>query len=111
MLLYTIQDDGYELVIYVGQNAKENWDLIKQASQNDIWMHLDNHPSPHVIISLHPKYKLSKKVLNYGASLCKEHSKLKNVWKVGVIYTEVKNVSLGKEVGSVHTKKTSKLII
>ncbi len=37
--------------IFVGESAAENQRLCKNAKQNDEWFHLDNGPSPHVILS------------------------------------------------------------
>ena len=35
---------------WLGKNAQDNWDIIKNAEVNWIWMHLDKFPSGHVII-------------------------------------------------------------
>ena len=40
---------------YVGQTAKENWDLLDKAkseNQNFIWFHLNSFSSPYVIMWL-----------------------------------------------------------
>ena len=36
--------------IYVGRDAKQNWELLENANDNDIWIHLDKLPSCYVII-------------------------------------------------------------
>ena len=100
--------------IKVGQNKNENWDIITQASQNDIWFHVESHPSPHVILSNPTNQdikKISKSLIRECAILCKENSKLKNNNKVSIIYTNIKNVTKGDEVGSVITKKLEKIIV
>ena len=38
------------VVIKIGQNDKENDELIKTANQDYTWCHLDNQPSPHAVI-------------------------------------------------------------
>lgn len=99
MIEYIIQDENIK--IFVGENAKDNWDILDKSNQNDIWLHLNNLSSPHVIInSADP----SKKTLKYAANLCKYHSKYSEVKKLKVIYTSVKNVKKSKEVGSVNVK-------
>lgn len=104
-MLEFLFDDIY--VIYVGESAQDNWDLIDKASQNDLWFHLESFPSPHVIVVINdPKIKTPKSVLKYAAELCHEHSKYKLIKKVKVIWTEIKNVSKADKVGAVHTKKT-----
>ena len=116
MLLFTIFDTkiNKEVTIYVGQSKEENWKLIDMSEQSDIWFHLAEHPSCHVIIrnnDMNKKNVLSSKTIHYAASLCKEHSKLKNFKKIAVIYTNIKYITKGKEIGSVYTKKTKKIIV
>lgn len=116
MLLFTIFDQKIkkDITIYVGQSKEENWKLIDMAKQNDIWFHLADHPSCHVIIDniiTNNKNILSNKTIYFAASLCKEHSKLKNLKKITVIYTQIKYITKGKEIGSVYTKKTKKIIV
>jgi len=111
---YTYFDKNHnkDVIIKVGQTAEENWDLLKKSSQRDIWIHLDNHPSPHVFIEVSSKKGISKDTIRYGATLCKMHSKLKTVsQKVPIIYADVKDVKKGKEVGSVIVKKSNKISV
>lgn len=108
---YEYNYNGKKLTIIVGEKAQENWDIIKKANQKDIWLHLDKHSSPHVIIKYDKKIKINNKIIKYAAELCKTHSKFKNLNKVSVIYTEIKNVKRGTEVGSVTTKNTTKIVV
>jgi predicted ribosome quality control (RQC) complex YloA/Tae2 family protein len=39
-----------EYTIYIGQNKTENWELIDAADSTDIWFHISNHPSCHIIL-------------------------------------------------------------
>jgi predicted ribosome quality control (RQC) complex YloA/Tae2 family protein len=110
---------GQDVFYWVGQHAQDNWDMLDKAEQNDIWFHLDNCPSSHVILKISNLDKKSKKVskqtLIHCAQQCKLHSKFSeissNKHKIKVIYTEVKNVSKADKVGSVYTKKTDSLLI
>jgi predicted ribosome quality control (RQC) complex YloA/Tae2 family protein len=110
--LVDVDNNIYNVVI--GRNKNENWDIISKASQNDIWFHVDSHPSPHVVLSnvldLDIK-KIPKSIIKECAVLCKEYSKLKNNNKVSIIYTYITNVTKGQEVGSVITKKLEKIIV
>ena len=78
--------------IRIGENATDNDQIIKEAHENDVWFHLSSLPSCHVIISCSKKYPLTKQMVNYCASLVKEHGKYKNISKVTISYTEIKNV-------------------
>lgn len=96
------------LDIFVGSNRIENWKLLDNSYDNDIWFHLDNESSPYIILtSCDPKYlndinNIDKSTLIYCANLCKSNSKLKDLTKkVDVIYTTINNLKKGKKSGSV----------
>ncbi|ARF09210.1 protein of unknown function DUF814 [Catovirus CTV1] len=114
MKLFAVYDhqNDIELEIYMGENAKDNWDIIDMSSQNDIWFHLESHPSPHVMLKLPNNIKnISKQTIMFCAAICKQNSKLANSSKISVIYTERKNITKGKNVGSVFTKKVNSVTI
>ncbi len=58
---------GYK--ISIGKNEKGNAKLLKSAKMGDIWMHLKDIPSTHVIIS-NAKKSPPSEVLEFGAKLC-----------------------------------------
>ena len=60
----------------IGENAEENDCLIDQAGPNDIWFHVYNKKSCHVIACLPEKIerKNIKYVVSQGAVLCKQFS-------------------------------------
>ena len=99
--------------IIIGKNAQENWDIIDNASQTDIWFHLDDFPSCHVILVTDSNdiKKFNKQTLIYCASLCKTNSKYATLKKIGVIYTKIHNVKKGDKVGSVITTNTKRIEI
>lgn len=113
MLIFKKLDSklGEDITIYVGQNKEENWKLIDSSHQNNLWFHLADHPSCHVVINCDKKENISKNTIRYAGNLCKEYSNLKYFKKVSVIYTEIKNLKKGKEIGSVYTKKTKRIIL
>lgn len=92
--------------IRIGENAIENWRLIDDSKQNDLWFHVENHPSCHVVLSCESNNNIHKSVINHCAYLCKEGSKLKVNKSVKIIYTEIKNVKKADKIGSVTTKNT-----
>ena len=91
--------------IRVGQNAKENWNLIDSSDPFDVWFHLDNHPSSHVVISQdlasNKDLFYPNQIIGIAADYCKSHSKQKLASKVKVVYTNIENLTTGKDVGSV----------
>jgi len=117
MRQFTIVDDkiNKELEIEMGVDAQDNWDLIDKSEENDIWFHLEDESSPHVVIHVQDDIKkkkdLSKKTIKYAALLCKQNSKMKSERKVSIIYTQIKNVKKDKEIGSVIINESSRIKI
>ena len=101
---YDSAHDNCKYEIKVGESAQENWDLIQTSEQNDVWFHVKNNPSCHVVLTVQPKKGPHKSVINFCAALCKEGSKQKGNNNIIVIYTEIKNIKKGEKVGSVTTK-------
>jgi predicted ribosome quality control (RQC) complex YloA/Tae2 family protein len=107
--MYVSDHDHCTYTVRVGETAQENWDIISDSGQNDIWFHVGGNASCHVVLSCNEiKKKPHKSVINYCASLCKDGSKLKNVKNVTIIYTEIKNVKKSNTPGSVTTKNIKK---
>lgn len=87
--------------IMVGKNKKGNIFLLKHSKSNDIWMHLKDINSSHVIIST-DKQNVSDDVLNFGAKLCVSFSKqFAGTYKVD--YTKRKFVKVKNEANVIYT--------
>lgn len=63
--------EGYK--VQLGKNERGNVALLKQARARDIWMHLKDRPSTHVIITT-DKQKVPESVLSAAAKLCVDFS-------------------------------------
>ena len=85
-----------------GKNAVDNWRLIDNANESDIWYHLKSLPSPHVIAS-------SNEDPIICALHCKSKSKYKNLSQIKVIYTPCSNLIKGDTPGSVLFKSNNKV--
>jgi len=104
------QDSNIENFFYknykisIGKNQKGNLTLLKSAKMSDIWMHVKDIPSSHVIIRSDKK-NLPEEVLDFGAKLCVELSGL-NDGNYLVDYTQRRNVKLreGAQVNYVEYK-------
>lgn len=81
-----------DVKISVGRNEKGNSELLKQARKNDIWMHVKDLPSAHVLLKT-PKMAVSDEVLELGARLCVSFSSLKS-GRYEVDYTRRENVKI-----------------
>jgi len=130
MIEYYYEINNRKFIIQVGSNSQENWKLIDDSDSFDLWLHVNNNPSCHVII----KEKLSKDldskesdskesdsnqlanfnypidVIKVASAYCKSHSKYKNT-KCSIIYTIIENIKKGKSIGSVITKNEKYITI
>jgi len=59
--------------ILVGRNSKENQALLRIAKSNDLWMHIRDIPSSHLIIKT-DKQNLPESVIQKAAKLCVDFS-------------------------------------
>jgi len=91
-------------LIKIGKNAEENDKIIKEAKQTDLWFHLSGLPSCHVIISCSKEFPVNKQMINHCSLLVKENTKYKDLAKVTVNYTEIKNVKRTETKGKVTLK-------
>jgi predicted ribosome quality control (RQC) complex YloA/Tae2 family protein len=89
----------------IGQNAKDNHDLIDASNPDDMWFHIHDSASCHVVAIIHnldvTKQQLTKIVIQ-GALLCKQHSKQKSQRNTHIMYSKLNNVSKTKKVGAVN---------
>lgn len=91
----------------VGQNALENWNILDQANTINpdyIWFHLNSFPSCYVIMysSLQDITDNSCNIyLNYGAELCKNNSKYRNMRDIKICYTSLKKLKKTQKIGEV----------
>jgi predicted ribosome quality control (RQC) complex YloA/Tae2 family protein len=103
--IFIIDEKEYQLLI--GQNAKENEDIIKMSNQNDLWFHFENISGPHIILQSNGDL-IPKRYLYQIAIKLFEH-KPKAPKNQNVIYTEIKNIKLTNTLGTVNTKCTKLL--
>ena len=95
-------------IYWLGKNATDNWNLIKESNKNWIWIHLDKFPSGHVIICKDSNIVTNDEII-YGCELCISNSKYKLQKNLGVIYCKINNLLLGEEVGSVYFNSKRKI--
>lgn len=95
-----------EYTIYIGQNKTENWELIDSSEKCDIWFHISNYPSCHVVLKNTEDIKIKdipRQVIKRAAYLCKINSStiIKSMKKCEVIYTLISEVLKTEIVGQV----------
>lgn len=100
-------DKTYRLI--VGQNQKENDQILRACDQNDTWFHLDKLSGPHFVLKNNGD-TIPKRYLNQIATMFREFKNgLPN--RFSVIYTELKNVKLTKTLGQVLPSNTKTIRI
>ena len=52
---------GDDMEYIVGQHANDNFEIIDNSKEDDIWFHINNEPSGHVIAIIPDTINLSKK--------------------------------------------------
>jgi len=82
--------EGYKVL--VGRNSKENQKLLGIAKANDIWMHIRDIPSSHVIIKT-DKQNIPLSVIQSAGKLCVDFS-LKSAGDYEIDYTKRKFVKV-----------------
>ncbi len=111
-----IQKLGLDITFIIGQNAAENFQIIDDSQSDDLWFHVSEFPSCHVVAKINDimdniNRKDMKYVVKQGAVLCKQYSKYKSVKNLDIIYTEISNVQKTSIIGSVITSNTKNITI
>jgi predicted ribosome quality control (RQC) complex YloA/Tae2 family protein len=102
-----ITENGKEYQILIGRNKYENEQIIKSSYSNDIWFHLNDYSSCHIILQSGDD-NIPKKYLTDIAKMFSLYKKgLPKKYKV--IYTNIKNIKLTDEIGTV-IPQNSKII-
>ena len=87
-----------EYTILIGQNAKQNTELIKESDPDDLWFHLEKESSCFVILKNNGDY-IDKEYIKQVASKLYKYKKKHNL--DNIIYTQVKNVRVTTTPGLV----------
>ena len=107
------------IIFWSGTNAQENFNIIAQADPSDIWFHVSDYPSAHIIarLSLYPKKinrsdkKLMLSIIKQGAVLCKQISKYASISKLSITYAQISNIALTQTLGTVNVSLGKNIII
>jgi predicted ribosome quality control (RQC) complex YloA/Tae2 family protein len=99
----------------IGSNAQDNHNIIDDADPEDIWFHISDRPSCHVICKIPTDVEINKKALlkivKQGAVVCKENSGYNKEKNVEIDYTFIKNVTKLDKPGAVTIINAKKIII
>ena len=108
--LFVYQNVEYSILI--GKNRNDNWKLIDDATPLDIWFHVSNKPSPHIILKTDlPISKIPRQVIKRCACICKTNSNSISEKNCEIIYTTISNVVKTSIIGQVIANNTKQIII
>jgi predicted ribosome quality control (RQC) complex YloA/Tae2 family protein len=96
--------DETTYTIHSGKSAKGNDKLLDDSSPNDVWFHVADAPSSHIILRNPTNLainKIPRQVIKRCACICKASAKLST--KCAIIYTERANVEKTEILGRVTT--------
>jgi predicted ribosome quality control (RQC) complex YloA/Tae2 family protein len=82
----------------IGKNEKDNFNIIDMSGPNDLWFHLSDYPSCHVIAKL-------------PENIHKENLKYKSEKDISIIYTFIKNIKKTEKIGCVISTNTKNISI
>lgn len=97
--------NGY--TCYLGQTAKENWELLNKSCDKDLFFHLSSFPSGYVILKYNEKYM--PEMLVVAAKICKNGTKYRNFRELKVDYCYCDNLNKGENIGEVYFKNRHKV--
>ena len=84
--------------IKIGENARENWELIDNSESEWWWFHLKSFPSSHVVLQTNDP---TSEELIAAATWCKDTTKYRNLKNLKVSYCQIKNIKKAEKIGSV----------
>ena len=83
--------DGFTILI--GRNNRQNDQLtLRQANNNDLWLHVKDHPGSHTVI-LSEHRGISDTAIREAAQMAAYFSRCRDSENVAVDYTQIRNVS------------------
>jgi predicted ribosome quality control (RQC) complex YloA/Tae2 family protein len=108
MLEYIVSND---VVVHIGQNAKENDILTQSSNPKHWWMHASGYPGAHVVLQYEGD-EVPREMKRDAAVLTIHHSKTLDTKMIWVDMTRVENVQTSKHYGRVTlTGKVDQLTI
>jgi predicted ribosome quality control (RQC) complex YloA/Tae2 family protein len=108
MLEYIVSND---VVVHIGQNAKENDILTQSSNPKHWWMHASGYPGAHVVLQYEGD-EVPREMKRDAAVLAIHHSKTLDTKMIWVDMTRVENVQTSKHYGRVTlTGKVDQLTI
>ncbi len=117
MKTYTATHDNITAIYTIGTCATQNTEIINNSAKTNIWFHIRDQSSCHVIMQIidnqeKPTKKTMHKLVKQGALYCKQHTnKCKSIKNIEVIYSFLENIETTDVAGQVKTYKYKTIIV
>lgn len=103
------------VTFYIGTSQQENHDVISLGKATDLWFHLADMSSAHVVAVL-PTIKITRKqrgnIIRRGAYLCKMYTtKAASISSVSVTYSAIQYVTKTDTPGSVVVREAHEITV
>jgi predicted ribosome quality control (RQC) complex YloA/Tae2 family protein len=95
----------FPVTFYIGRSQQENHDVIDLGGPDDIWFHVADQSSCHVVAVLPVgcDRKQRSKIIRHGARLCKQYTNsVKSATHVPITYALISHVTKDTVPGRVH---------
>lgn len=110
-----IQGLNREITFYIGRNKLENDQVINMGAPDDIWFHINEVSSCHVVASIPNDivtHKERRYIVKAGALLCKKYThKMRSAHDVDIVYTKLKYLTKTRHIGCVHVSQQSHIVV
>jgi predicted ribosome quality control (RQC) complex YloA/Tae2 family protein len=91
-----------EYRILIGKDKSDNWRVIDEAKESDVWFHVGNSSSSHIILETEESIRnIPRQVITRCACICKSKSSKRSEKNCEIIYTNIRNVKKTNIVGQV----------
>tara|TARA_R110002111_G_scaffold1360_2_gene9363 strand:- start:651 stop:977 length:327 start_codon:yes stop_codon:yes gene_type:complete len=91
----------------IGQNAKDNWNILDSSLEKYYFFHLSKFPSCYVI--LETEEKVNDSVLEICARICLNNTKYRKAKNINVDCTTCDNIEKGTVIGEITYKSKRKV--
>ena len=102
------------VTFYIGRTQHENHAVIDLGGPHDLWFHVADQPSCHVvaILPMDCDRKQRSKIIRHGARLCKQYTNsVKSASHVPITYALVSQVTKDTVPGRVHITDERTIIV
>jgi predicted ribosome quality control (RQC) complex YloA/Tae2 family protein len=104
----------FPVTFYIGRSQQENHDVIDFGGPDDLWFHVADQSSCHVVavLPVDCDRKQRSKIIRHGARLCKQYTNsVKSASNVPITYAPIRHVTKDTVPGRVHVTRDMVIIV